>query len=90
MSALVGLGVTGILIHLHLHLHLHLLILGSTAVFSVEVLVPGLAFASPAAVLVSTAAWGPAFGASGSLQKQPSPTPPAQPLMPRNPFSSPA
>lgn len=65
MAALVGLWVTGIVSDLRLRL----LILGSTAVFAVEVVVPGLAFASPAAVLVSIAAWGPAFGGSGSLQK---------------------
>lgn len=65
VSALVGLWVTGIVIDRHLRL----LMLGSTAVFAVAVLVLGLALTSPAAVFVSIAAWGLAFGGSGSLQQ---------------------
>lgn len=65
VSALVGLWVTGIFIDRHLRL----LMLATTAVFALAVLVLGLALAAPVAVLISVAAWGIAFGGSGSLQQ---------------------
>lgn len=65
VSALVGLWVTGMFIDRHLRF----LMLASTAIFAAAVLVLGLALTSPVAVLISIAAWGVAFGGSGSLQQ---------------------
>lgn len=65
VSALVGLWVTGLLIDRHLRL----LMLVSTAVFALAVLVLGLATSAPVAIIISIAAWGVAFGGSGSLQQ---------------------
>ncbi|MBY4208074.1 MFS transporter [Rhodococcus fascians] len=65
VSALVGLWVTGILIDRHLRP----LMLISTAVLGIAMLVLGLATSTPVAIIVSIAAWGVAFGGSGSLQQ---------------------
>ncbi|WP_445995926.1 MFS transporter [Okibacterium fritillariae] len=65
VSALVGLWATGLLIDRHLRL----LMLVSTAVFALAVLVLGLATSAPVAIIISIAAWGVAFGGSGSLQQ---------------------
>jgi len=65
VSALVGLWATGLLIDRHLRL----LMLISTAVLALAVLVLGLATSAPVAMIISIAAWGVAFGGSGSLQQ---------------------
>jgi predicted MFS family arabinose efflux permease len=65
VSALVGLWATGLLIDRHLRL----LMLISTAVLALAVLVLGLATGAPIAIIISIAAWGVAFGGSGSLQQ---------------------
>ncbi len=65
VSALVGLWATGLLIDRHLRL----LMLISTSVFALAVLVLGIATSAPVAIMISIAAWGVAFGGSGSLQQ---------------------
>jgi len=65
VSALVGLWTTGLLIDRHLRL----LMLITTAVLALAVLVLGLATSSPIAIITSIAAWGVAFGGSGTLQQ---------------------
>ena len=63
--ALAGLWGTGILIDRHLRL----LMLISVALFAASVLVMGVLSGSSMAVFVSVAAWGFAFGGSGSIQQ---------------------
>lgn len=63
--ALAGLWATGIFIDRHLRL----LMLISVVVFAVGVLAMGILSESPVAVFVSVAAWGFAFGGSGSVQQ---------------------
>lgn len=63
--ALAGLWATGIFIDRHLRL----LMLISVVMFAAGVLAMGLLSESPLAVFVSVAAWGFAFGGSGSVQQ---------------------
>ena len=63
--ALAGLWATGIFIDRHLRL----LMLLSVVLFAVGVLAMGILSESPVAVFLSVAAWGFAFGGSGSVQQ---------------------